>query len=138
MLASRTMMQHLVSNEREIYPRIAALGVRARRAVEEAFRNAGITARCTGDGTDALPASSMGAVHFPFAPDTACATPEETRNPSVCDVALSDTVLQLALLCEDVFVMHGLGSVSAAHTEADIDRLAEACGRVAKRIAAHL
>lgn len=138
MLASRTMMEHLSTHESEIYPRIAALGARVRRSVEEAFRGEGITARCTGDGTDALPASSMGAVHFPYAPDTPCITPEETRNPSVCDVALSDTVLQLALLCEDVFVMHGLGSVSAAHTEADIDRLGEACARVARRIAPSL
>ena len=138
MLASRTMMKHLVSHEDEIYPRIAALGDRARRIVEEAFRGEGITAKCTGDGTDALPAGSMAAVHFPYAQGTACATPEETRNPSVCDVALTDTVLQLALLCEDIFVMHGLGSVSAAHTEADIDRLGEACRRAAKRIATRL
>ena len=74
MLASRTMMKHLVSHEEEIYPRIAALGGRARRTVEEAFRGAGIAAKCTGDGTDALPAGSMGAVHFPFAPGAACST----------------------------------------------------------------
>ena len=138
LLASRVMMMHLGAEEAEIYPRIAALGTRARRTVEEAFRAAGILARCTGDATDALPAGSMAAVHFPYTPETTCATPDETRNPSVCDVALSDTVLQLALLCEDVFVMHGLGSVSAAHTEADIARLGEACARAARRIAASL
>ncbi len=65
-------------------------------------------------------------------------TPEETRNPSICDVELSDRVLQLAMLLEDVFVMHGLGSVSAAHTEADIARLGDACARAARRIAPHL
>ena len=51
-----------------------------------------------------------------------------------CDVELSDTVLQLALLLEDVFVMHGLGSVSAAHTAEDITLLGEACRRAARRI----
>jgi glutamate-1-semialdehyde 2,1-aminomutase len=138
MLASREMMEHLVAHEREIYPRIAGLGAEARRTVEEAFRSAGIPVRCTGGGSDALPAGSLSAAHFPYEEGTACDTPEQTRNPSVCDVALSDRVVQLALLLEDVFVMHGLGSVSAAHTEADIARLGEACGRVARRIAPHL
>ena len=43
-------------------------------------------------------------------------------------------MLQLALLLEDVFVMHGLGAVSLAHTEEDVAKLGEACGRVAKRV----
>jgi glutamate-1-semialdehyde aminotransferase len=138
MLASRVMMEHLVAQEKEVYPRIAALGEMARRTVEEAFRSAGIFARCTGGASDALPAGSMGAAHFPHDRGSACDTPEETRNPSVCDVELADRVVQLALLLEDVFVMHGLGSVSAAHTEADIARLGDACVRAARRIAPHL
>jgi glutamate-1-semialdehyde 2,1-aminomutase len=136
MLASRVMMEHLVEHEQEVYPRIAALGERARRTVEEAFRGEGIFVRCTGDANDALPGSSMGAAHFPFDPRTACDSPEQTRNPEVCDVELSDTVVQLALLLEDVFVMHGLGSVSAAHTEEDVARLGDACRKAARRIAA--
>jgi glutamate-1-semialdehyde aminotransferase len=134
MLGSAAMMEHLVAAEPQIYPLLAALGDKARRTVEEAFRVEGIHARCTGDGNDAIPGSSMAAVHFPYVAGTACTTPEQTRNPEVCDVELSDTVLQLALLLEDVFVMHGLGSVSAAHTEEDIARLGDACMRAARRI----
>jgi len=136
MLASLTMMEHLVTVEKELYPRISALAERARAAVEGAFADEGLDARCTGRGSDAIPASSLGAVQFPHDPATACDSPEQTRNPDVCDVELADTVLQLALLLEDVFVMHGLGAVSAAHTEDDIGRLAEACRRAAKRIRA--
>jgi glutamate-1-semialdehyde 2,1-aminomutase len=138
MLASATMMTHLVAAEEEIYPRLARLGERARRTVEEAFRLEGIRASCTGDGNDALPGSSMAAVHFPYGEGSSCRSPEQTRNPDVCDVELSDTVLQLALLLEDVFVMHGLGSVSTAHTEDDIARFGDACRKAARRIAAHL
>jgi glutamate-1-semialdehyde 2,1-aminomutase len=138
MLASRAMMEHLVAAEPRIYPLLAALGEKARRTVEEAFRAEGIHARCTGDGNETLPGSSMAAVHFPYAAETACTSPEQTRNPDVCDVELSDTVLQLALLLEDVFVMHGLGSVSAAHTEEDIARLGDACRKAARRIAPFL
>ena len=138
MIASAAMMDHLVTHEAEIYPRLAALGNRARRTVEKAFAAEGITARCTGDPSGAFTGSSMSAVHFPYDPSTPCSSPEQTRNPGVCDVELSDTVLQLALLTEDVFVMHGLGSVSMAHTEAEIDRLGDACRRVAGRIARYL
>jgi glutamate-1-semialdehyde 2,1-aminomutase len=138
MLASRVMMEHLISEEGGLYPRIAALGAKARRVVEQAFASIGIVAQCTGDRSDALPDSSMSAVHFPYERGTACDSPEQTRNPALCDVDLADTVLQLALLLEDVFVMHGLGSVSAAHTEADIERLGEACGAAARRIAPFL
>jgi glutamate-1-semialdehyde 2,1-aminomutase len=134
LLASRVMMEHLVESEKELYPRLARLGESARRTVEEAFAAHGIKARCTGGGNDALPGSSMAAVHFPLSDTATCDTPEQTRNPDVCDVELSDTVLQLALLLEDVFVMHGLGSVSDAHTEADIARLGDACERAALRI----
>jgi glutamate-1-semialdehyde 2,1-aminomutase len=134
MLASLTMMQHLVDHEGEIYPRLADLGDVARKAVEKALRAEGLPARCTGGSNDALPGSSMASVHFPFDESCPCDSPEQTRNPKVCDVTLSDTVLQLALLLEDVFVMHGLGSVSLAHTPEDISRLENACRRAARRI----
>ena len=134
MIASVTMMRHLVAHEAEIYPRLASLGDAARRAVEDALSSEGLPAKCTGFGNDALPGSSMASIHFPFDDSCPCDSPEQTRNPEVCDVTLSDTVLQLALLLEDVFVMHGLGSVSMAHTREDISRLAEACRRAARRI----
>lgn len=138
MLASHTMMEHLVASESELYPRIANLAEQARRGIEEAFAAEGMAARCTGRGSSAIPSGSMAAVHFPYDPATPCDSPEQTRNPGLCDVELSDAVLQLALLLEDVFVMHGLGAVSAAHTEADIARLGEACRKAARRIAPHL
>ena len=134
MLASLSMMRYLVDHETEVYPGLAALGDDARRTVEEGLRSGGLPARCTGYGNDALPGSSMASVHFPFDESCPCDTPEQTRNPDVCDVTLSDTVLQLALLLEDVFVMHGLGSVSTAHTGQDISRLGEACRKAALRI----
>jgi glutamate-1-semialdehyde 2,1-aminomutase len=134
MLASFTMMAHLVSQEASVYPRITDLAEKARHAVEQAFAASGITVRCTGRSSNAIPASSMAAVHFPHDPATPCDSPDQTRNPDVCDVELVDSVLQLALLLEDVFVMHGLGAVSMAHTEEDVARLGEACEKVARRL----
>ena len=135
MLASRTMMEHLVKIEGELYPRLAALAEKARAAVEKAFAGEGLAARCTAGGaTPSRPA--------PWLPCTSRmirrprATPRSRPAiPTSATWSSSDTVVQLALLLEDVFVMHGLGAMSIAHTEADIEKLAEACGRAGKRIA---
>jgi glutamate-1-semialdehyde 2,1-aminomutase len=134
LLASLTMMRYLVEHEAELYPHLADLGQRTRRVVEAAFAAEGLPAVCTGDGNEAVPGSSLGMVYFPHRPDTRFRSPEDTRNPEICDVVLSDKVLQLALLLEDVHVVHGLGAVSAAHTETEIARLAEACRSAARRI----
>jgi glutamate-1-semialdehyde 2,1-aminomutase len=112
MLAARTMMAHLESHAREIYPRLAVLGERTRRAVEAAFASEGLHAACTGDGNRVVPGSSLAMVHFPYREATRFRSPEDTHNPDVCDVALSETVVQMALLLEDVFVVHGLGSLT--------------------------
>jgi len=53
-------------------------------------------------------------------------------------VVLSDVVLQLALLLEDVYTVHGLGATTAAHTREDIGFLAGACRRAARRIKPHM
>jgi len=138
MLASLTMMEYLVGHEADLYPGLARLAEKARQAVEQAFGSVGVPARCTGRGSNAMPASSLASVQFPYDPSTPCDTPDQTRNPDICDVELADVVLQLALLLEDVFVMHGLGAISAAHTDGDIGRLAEACERTAKRLSPFL
>ncbi len=78
----------------------------------------------------------MGAVMFPYNGSADISSPEQIRNPEMCDVELSDTVLQLALLLEDVHVVHGLGCLSTAHTAADVQRLGQACRAAARRIKA--
>jgi len=35
---------------------------------------------------------------------------------------------------EDVYTMHGLGALSTAHTQTDLDLLYDACDRVAARL----
>ncbi len=135
MLAAKTMMSWLEDHEQEIYPAINALGAEARKIVEEALRAEGFPAHCTGRPNAAIGGSSVGAVTFPYDPAAVISSPDEARNPEICDVELADTVLQLALLLEDVHVVHGLGSVSTAHTRADISRLGDACRSAGRRIA---
>ena len=137
-LAAKTLMTHLVAHESEIYPRLAQLGERTRQTVTEAFASEGIPVHCTGHGDGVLPGSSMFMMHFPYQAEAQLDRPEDWFDPSVCDVTLSHKVLDLALLLEDVFMLHSHGAVSAAHTETDIDLLGEACHRVARRIKPYL
>jgi glutamate-1-semialdehyde 2,1-aminomutase len=138
LLAAKTLMTYLVTHEAEIYPRLAQLGEETRQRMTEAFVQEGILARCTGYGNEILPGSSMFMIHFPYHEDAPLNRPEDWFDPTVCDVTLTHKVLDLALLLEDIFMLHSHGAVSWAHTEADIDLLAEACQRVARRIKPYL
>ncbi|HOT91828.1 MAG TPA: aminotransferase class III-fold pyridoxal phosphate-dependent enzyme [Anaerolineae bacterium] len=134
MLAAKVMLRYLIEHEADIYPRLAALGEQTRRILEGAFIREGIYARCTGDGNDALPGSSIFMLHFPYAEDHPLVAPDDVFDPAVCDVALNGDVLQLALLLENVHVTHGHGALSTAHTEADLAFLEAACRNVARRL----
>jgi glutamate-1-semialdehyde 2,1-aminomutase len=138
LLAAKTLMAYLVAHEAEIYPRLAGLGAKTRQALANAFAEEGIHVHCTGHNADVLPGSSLFMLHFPYDEDAVLNTPEDWANPSVCDVALSHKVLDLALLLENVFMLHSHGGVAITHTEADIDFLAGACSRVARRIKPYL
>jgi glutamate-1-semialdehyde 2,1-aminomutase len=138
LLAAKTLMTYLIAHEEDIYPRLAELGEKTRQTIEAAFAEEGIPVRCTGDGSEALPGSSMFMAHFPYEDDAQLSRPEDVADPSVCDVTLTREVLQLALLLEDVYVVHGHGAVATAHTEADIDLLGRACHKVARRLKAYL
>jgi glutamate-1-semialdehyde 2,1-aminomutase len=138
LLAAKASMTYLVEHEQELYPRLAELGEKARRTVEAAFMEQGIYARCTGYGNEAIPGSSLAMTHFPYEEDCQLTTPDDVSDPDVCDVTLRERVLKLGLLLEDIHVHHGLGALSAAHTEDDIAFLGQACRRVARRIKHYL
>ncbi len=138
MLAGRAMMSYLAENEATIYPRLARLGDRARACVQDAFAAIDLPVVTTGRSNGVLPASSLVQVHFPYERDREVRSPDDAHDPSVCDTVLHGPVLQLSLLLENVHVVHGVGSISAAHTEADVDALGAAYARVAERLGPEL
>ncbi len=138
LLAAKTMMQHLVANEQTIYPRIAALGDTVRRTTEQVFAKEGIYVRCTGEPNAVVAGSAMAMPHFAFDPGHPLTSPDDVNDPTICDHALREKVFQLALLCEDVHVVHGLGAVSMAHSEKDIAFFSAALQRVARRLKPHM
>jgi glutamate-1-semialdehyde 2,1-aminomutase len=134
MLAAKTMMQFLSDNESLVYPKIRVNSQLLREKVKAAFATEGFNARFTGDRNGALEANSLHMLVFPFDPETELERPEQIWDPSNCDIMLSEVVLRLALLLENVHTLHGIGSVSFAHEAEDLDFLAKACQRAARRI----
>jgi glutamate-1-semialdehyde 2,1-aminomutase len=138
LLAGKTFLSYLVANESAVYRTLAEVSRQARRAVIEAFAAEGIPVRFSGDRNDVLPDNSLHMLRL--FPKAGCHldTPDEVFDPAICDVFLSDVALQLALLLENVYTIHGLGSTTAAHTSEDIAFLAAACRQAARRIKVHL
>jgi glutamate-1-semialdehyde 2,1-aminomutase len=138
LLAAKTYMTYLVEHEAEVYPRLAELGEKMREALVHGFLEEGVLARVTGTSADLPAGSSLGMVHFPFDESTVLDTPEKVHDPNICDVALRNDILGPALLLEDVHLVQGHGSAAAAHTDRDMELLADACRRVARRVKPHL
>ena len=138
LLAAKAFLSYLIENEAEIYPKISDIAVKTRQAVIRAFEEEGIRARFAGDRINVLPGNSLHMLLFPYEEGLQLTTPEEVRNPSVCDITLSEKVLQLIFLLEDVYAVHGIGCTTAAHSEEDVRFLEEACRRAARRIKPYL
>lgn len=134
LLAAKTLLTHLVEHENEIYPRLAEISRKTRQVVLSVFEEEGILARFAGDQIQDIPDSSLHMLVFPYESGHALISPDEVKNPEICDVILRENVIQLAMLLENVHVVHGLGSNCTAHTEEDIQFLAGGFQRVAKRI----
>jgi len=136
LLAGTALIRYLVAHEEAIYPALAAKGDRLREGIEDAFARHGILARCTGHSRDSVTGGSLLSVYFPYREDHVPTSAETMLDPSLCDVTLREKALKLGLLLEGVNVVHGLGAISTAHTDDDLDRTIAAFDAFAARLAA--
>jgi glutamate-1-semialdehyde 2,1-aminomutase len=127
MIVGYRVVEHLKSNQEKIYPSIEKKGERLRSGMVEALEKGGIPARSTGMG-------SLCGLYFPKEPCGVVRNPGEIQ--SLTDVELLDQEFRIRMMNHGVFVMHGGGAVSTAHTDEDIERILEAAREVALEIAA--
>nr|HPL28520.1 aminotransferase class III-fold pyridoxal phosphate-dependent enzyme [Anaerolineae bacterium] len=135
LLAAKMNLQHLAENAAQIYPRLGELGASLRAGIERAFADHGVLARCTGGPNEAVTASSLIQVHFPYREDACLDCPEMVWDPQQSDTVLREQVLRLGLVLRGVNVSHGLGAISTAHSEADLQHTLEAFDWIAGQIA---
>ncbi len=134
MLAAKTMVAYLIEHEEDVYPRLAKMSALLREKVLAVFLQAGVHARFAGVEKSILPQNSLHTLVVPFDENVVLDSPDTVLDPEVCDLPLTDKVLKLAMLLEDVHIVHGLGAMSTAHTEVEIDRIAKAYGRALEKI----
>ncbi len=60
-------------------------------------------------------------------------SPEQVWNPEICDIELREKFFKLSMLEEGFNIFHGYGSISASHTEEEIQDSLDAVERIAKR-----
>lgn len=138
MLAAKTMITYLVENERSIYSQLDQVSCKTRQMVSKVFEQEGINAQFTGGDNDVIKNNSLHMLCFPHQPGHRLNTPEKIKNPEVCDVVLSEVVMKLAMLVEDVHIVHGLGCTTYVHNHKDIQRLCGAYQKVIRRITPYL
>ena len=131
MQAGFRMLNYLSRQAGAVYPRLAELGEKLRRGVEDAFRREGLEVRCTGQAGAEIDGSSLFMVHFPKA-SVNFTRAEQVWDPGQCDVRMREEILKLALLVEGVHVVHGGGAVSFAHETRHIERTIQAYAGAAK------
>jgi len=134
LLAGQVMLSYLRDREEALYPALSARGDALRQGIEQAFADRGVLARCTGYGNDAIPGGSLATIYFPERDDLSPRSAEDMTDPRLTDVRLREEGLKLGLLLHGVNVVHGLGALSTAHTDADLARVFEACDAFAKRL----
>jgi glutamate-1-semialdehyde 2,1-aminomutase len=133
LVAGLTLIRYLVEHQDEIYPEIGSLGEKIRKGAEEIFKSYQINAQCTGWPTSDVKHSSIAMLNFPVKESVKKPTPEDLSNPDVSDAEMREWIFKLAMLNEGFIVFHGIGSISTAHTDGEIDQFLAACEKVAKK-----
>lgn len=125
-LAGLIMIRHLVEQENRIYPALHRLAEKFRRAAPEILRRAGIRCLSTGHPSGPVTGSSMAMMQFPLRDGVKMDSPEVIWNPEMCDVEMREKIFRLAMVTRGFHVVHGFGSVSAAHSEQEVDQFLNA------------
>lgn len=125
MVAAKTMVAYLIEHEDEVYPRLTLLGRILRQSVQEVFSREGVLARFAGYQNEVIKDNSLNSLVFPYDDSYSLDCPDEVLDPKLCDIDLSEKVMKLALLIDDIHIVHGLGVLTTAHSEMDIAKLCE-------------
>ena len=124
--AGLAMIHYLKDHAPEVYPLLEARGERARKGIEEAMRQNGISCRTTGVG-------SLIQTHFPRQEGAMLNSPHAINE--FTDTEKREVEFKVRMLTKGVHMVHGGGAVSLAHSDADIQKIIDAAGEVARDMA---
>lgn len=126
MIVGWRVVQYLQKHNQEVYSVIAQKGERLRMGMAATLAKYGISAKATGMG-------SLCGLYFPKDESIFARNPRDIQD--LTDVELLDQEFRIRMMNHGVFVMHGGGAVSTAHTDEDIGLILQATEEVAREMA---
>ncbi len=123
--AGLAMLKYLKDHSKEVYSSLEEKGGRLRKRLWEAFDRESLTATVTG-------IASLYQVHFPLKKDVLFNSPHAIHQ--FTDLEKREGEFRIRMLTRGVYVMHGGGSLSTAHSEEDIERIIQATIEVTKEM----
>ncbi len=132
MLAAVTLLEHLIAEERTIYPALARAGGELRDRIRAAAHEAGLAVSLLGTPEPVGASSSLLMLHVLEAPGPDPDSPEEMAQRA--HPFLDDGFLKSLLMLHGVSVRTGLGALSTAHSEADLERTVDGFGSAFERL----
>jgi glutamate-1-semialdehyde 2,1-aminomutase len=134
LVAARTLLKHLIEHEQEIYRQLGQLGQSLRKRIADLPDLPGLRLHVTGSPDVASFGSSLVYLHTLGEAGADPQRPEdlvEQAHPYI-----DDGLLKATLMLEDLSVHFGVGAVSTAHGEGDLDRTAAALAAMLQRFRA--
>ena len=132
LVASHTLVRHLVEHEKQIYPALAEKGRRMQAGLTQAAADAGVHVCTTGPPTEIQEHGSLVMLHVLREGAAVPECPEdlaETSHPFI-----DERLLKSSLMLEDVSVRSGLGAISTAHDEEHLEQTLEGFRAVFRRV----
>ncbi len=123
LLATVTLLEHLIAEETTLYPELARAGGKLRESIRELAGEAGLAVSLLGTPAPVGSSSSLMMLHVLREPGGDPSSPEEMARRS--HPVLDDELLKSVFLLHGVSVRTGLGAISTAHGEEDFARTLE-------------
>jgi glutamate-1-semialdehyde 2,1-aminomutase len=123
LVGAMSMLSYLEEHADEVYGRLARAGDRLRAGVVEVAASCGVPIHVLGKTPDGFPASSLVYMHLAREATEPPSCPDELAERS--HPLITERLLKATLLLEDLSTRSGIGAVSTAHTDADLDRTLE-------------
>jgi len=132
LLASATLLEHLIAEEQRVYPALARAGAELRDRIRGLASAAGLAVSLLGSAEPAGTSSSLLMLHVLREPGMDPASPEELAHRA--HPFLDDGFLKSLLMLHGVSVRTGLGAISTAHGAADFTRTFAGFGAAFERL----
>jgi glutamate-1-semialdehyde 2,1-aminomutase len=132
LLASATLLDHLIKEERTLYPALASAGKDLRDGIRAIAHEAGLAVSLLGTPEPVGASSSLLMLHVLRQPGADPTSPEEMANRA--HPFLDDDLLKSVLMLHGVSVRTGLGGLSTAHGTEDFARTLDGFGAAFERL----